>query len=85
MQNLSKDNKETPDNYENLYFKIFEFKEDFTNQIISNSDLVNEYYRKTQKIIEFHELFRNIEKNRQSIRDSNSFNLQINYQIIKIF
>lgn len=67
------------ENYENLYFKVFEFKEDFINQIITNSELVQNYYNKSEKIGGFYKSFLDIEKNRQHLRESISIINKFHY------
>jgi len=69
-QTSNKEFEETLDNYESLYFKALEFKEDFMYQIISSSQLLHDYYNKSEKINTLYNSFLNIEKNRKNLRES---------------
>lgn len=74
--NTNHESKENAENFENFYFKIYEFKEDFINQIISNTEMIQSSLDKADIIMHFHSYFKTLEKNRLNLKES-----KINFQI----
>jgi len=72
MQNhkLNQESIENSEYLENLYFKIFEFKEDFINQINSNSEMVQSYLEKADILVKFNSFFKVLENNRVILKES---------------
>jgi hypothetical protein len=68
--NTNQDYKENTENFENFYFKIYEFKEDFINQIISNTEMIQSSLDKAEIIMQFHSFFNILEKNRVNLKES---------------
>jgi len=67
---INEDFKENIENLESFYFKVFEFKEDFINQIISKTELIQNYLNKANSLIQFHEMFKILQKNRLNMKES---------------
>jgi len=70
MKNHNVEIQEKEEDFEKLYFKILEFKEDFVNQIDSNTNLTEEYLLKASNILSFYNFYKDLEKNRLIIRQS---------------
>ena len=73
MKNEKNQENNQSENFEDLYFKIFEFKEDFTNQMNSYGELIEDYLNCGNYINNFSNIFSHIEKNRDLIKESNLF------------
>ena len=67
---INEDFKENIENLESFYFKVFEFKEDFINQIISKTELIQNYLNKANSLIQFHDMFKILQKNRLNMKES---------------
>lgn len=61
---------ENSEKFENLFFKIFEFKEDFFYQITSNTDLLNKLLNKADGFKQIYDFFKILLKNRLIIKES---------------
>ncbi len=75
-----KEYEETLENYENFYFKIKDFKEQISFQMEENTNLLEDYLKKSEIFSKFFLKFKQIERNKTLIKESKfKYKLNINY------
>ena len=64
------ENEETLENYENFYFKIKDFKEQISFQMEENTNLLEDYLKKSEIFSNFFLKFKQFERNKNLIKES---------------